>query len=784
MNNELTKSIKDFCTEHGADLVGVASPDRWSNAPIERSPKGLMPTANAVVVCGFHYLDACVELSENDDVRIPGAANANHIASAHGMWLAFKLGKYLENNGWKAMPIPVTLWWNYRVSDSAARGYASDLTHYYAAVAAGLGEIGWSNICITPQYGPRLRFISVITDAPLTADPMYDGEPLCDMCMQCARNCPIGAFDKEVDGMLTVDFGEKSFSFPNKNLWRCAAGENFNLNILADWPDRIDESVVLEYGRKAAMTDPSLRYGWKMGLCLKYCLPKFRRYYDRAYSPSPRRRRDVVADTSEEGLAEATEAMFALAERIGVDCLTIPDTAIPGRAKITPETYMPGAKSILLVGQSHPPGVVGDAGRAAGRNGLWLAKALQEQYGFNCMVESELSDEAVADAIAFDRGDCDWKFHAIITDAPFSPGATVYFLRNILPESDQASIRSGKGPVRKPRGGGDTDKIIRNVAKAAGADLIGVSPVSRLDAVDEQIERIFSDVNYFYAHENGWGPKSSLPFEMKARPVNPSIIEAGLVPKRARDYVPNAKSVIVVGLRLLSGSIENVGKPPAKKAGHYSVNTGQESLLQGAEIALKLAKILHMHGYSTAITDDLEDLASPLASTLQKNLTANRFPAIAAGLGDLGKNGLVLTPEFGSELRFTAIITDAELTYDRIYTGAELCANCGKCAEACPVHAISKRRVHSVCIDGRNFRWAETDMLRCDWAARYGLTNEEGPCYVNSANDFLPPDIITHEALTEALLSSDRIQTTEYCPIVERCFTECPANSTHPNRSS
>jgi ferredoxin len=212
------------------------------------------------------------------------------------------------------------------------------------------------------------------------------------------------------------------------------------------------------------------------------------------------------------------------------------------------------------------------------------------------------------------------------------------------------------------------------------------------------------------------------------------------------------------------------------------VSTGQESVLQGAEIALKLAKILHMHGYSAAITEDLEDMASPLASTLQKNLTANRFPAIAAGLGDLGENGLVLTPEFGSKVRFTAVITDAELVYDRIYTGDRLCARCGKCAKACPVNAISEHRAHSVRIEDRDFRWAETDMLRCDWAARYGLTNAEGPCYVNSTNNFPPPDEITPEAVTKALLSSDRIQTTEYCPIVERCFTKCPANDTRTNR--
>jgi epoxyqueuosine reductase QueG len=776
---KMTKEIKDFCIAHGADAVGVASPDRWKSAPVERSPLGLMANARAVIVCGFHYLDACVELSENDDVRIPGAANANHLASGHGMWLAFKLSKYLERAGQKAMPIPVTLWWNYRVSDSAARGYASDLTHYYAAVAAGLGEIGWSNICITPQYGPRLRFISVVTDAPLEADPLYGGEALCDRCMQCARKCPMRAFDLELDGMLTVDFGERQYSFPNKNLWRCAAGENFNLDVLADWPEKIDEAVVLEYGKRAALTDPSLRFGWKMGRCLKYCLPKSRRYYDRAYSPSPRRRRDVRADASEAGCARAAKALFALADRIGVDCLTILCKDSLDAAGARPETHLPGAKSALLVGQSRPPGAVGDAWRRAGRNALWLAKTLQEEHGFDCLVESGLTGEALAAAAGFDRGDCDWELYAVLTTLPALENSREYFYRNMLPCGAFSGISArGNAPLRRTRVTGESlNRMLREAAKEAGADMIGVSSASRLDAIDAQLARIFAARRYFYSYEKGWGPKSSLPFEMKARPTNPGIAVRELIPKRAGDYIKDAQSIVVIGLGLLDGSIENAGKPPANKAGHYAASTGQESLLQGAEIALTLAKILHMSGYRAAITDDLEDLASPLASTLQKNLTANRFPAIAAGLGELGENGLVLTPDRGARVRFTAIVTDAVLPCDALYMGEAICTGCGKCAKACPVHAISDRNFHRIEIEDRVFRWAETDLLRCDWAARYGLVSAEGPCYIGSTNDFPPPAEITPEALTDALRASDRIQTTEYCPIVERCFTECPANA-------
>ena len=42
----------------------------------------------------------------------------------------------------------------------------------HAAVRAGLGEFGLSGLVITPQYGPRVRYVSVITEAALEPDPL------------------------------------------------------------------------------------------------------------------------------------------------------------------------------------------------------------------------------------------------------------------------------------------------------------------------------------------------------------------------------------------------------------------------------------------------------------------------------------------------------------------------------------------------------------------------------------------------------------------------------------
>jgi hypothetical protein len=58
-----------------------------------------------------------------------------------------------------SIAIPQSVYWDYRPSPGAPRGYMADLTHYYAAVAAGLGEIGWHNLALTPEFGPRRAWL-------------------------------------------------------------------------------------------------------------------------------------------------------------------------------------------------------------------------------------------------------------------------------------------------------------------------------------------------------------------------------------------------------------------------------------------------------------------------------------------------------------------------------------------------------------------------------------------------------------------------------------------------
>jgi len=74
------------------------------------------------------------------------------------------------------------------------------------------------------------------------------------------------------------------------------------------------------------------------------------------------------------------------------------------------------------------------------------------------------------------------------------------------------------------------------------------------------------------------------------------------------------------------------------------------------------------------------------------NDTALSVPlAIDAGLGEMGRNGMLITERFGPRVRLCKVFTDAPLTCDEpvSFGAAERCDDCTFCADACPARAIT-----------------------------------------------------------------------------------------------
>lgn len=69
-----------------------------------------------------------------------------------------------------------------------------------------------------------------------------------------------------------------------------------------------------------------------------------------------------------------------------------------------------------------------------------------------------------------------------------------------------------------------------------------------------------------------------------------------------------------------------------------------------------------------------------------RSIVSQKHAAQAAGLGTIGRNTLLITPEFGSMVWLGAVLTEMELEPDPIRD--PLCDDCDLCVKVCPVNAL------------------------------------------------------------------------------------------------
>jgi epoxyqueuosine reductase len=78
----------------------------------------------------------------------------------------------------------------------------------------------------------------------------------------------------------------------------------------------------------------------------------------------------------------------------------------------------------------------------------------------------------------------------------------------------------------------------------------------------------------------------------------------------------------------------------------------------------------------------------------QLSLTISlKTSAVKCGLGNQGKNTLLITPKYGPRIRLIAILTTAKLDPDEPFQD-DLCGNCKECITACPTQAIEPYKIN------------------------------------------------------------------------------------------
>lgn len=229
-----TQDVKDFCLQTGADLVGIGSMDRFEGAPPEMDPRYIFPEAKAIIGLAFRIHRGCFRGIEEGTFfgAYPsmGYAGINYRDAPIALRAVCSA---LEDEGYEAVPIQNMLYLNSRnpldgtpqtVSRAVAPGRpAPDVMLHYriAAFICGMGEIGFSKIFLTPQFGPRQRFVFLLTDAPLEPDPLFAGG-LCDRCKLCVRDCTVGALSDTETVKVTV--AGRELEWAKLNELKCSSG--------------------------------------------------------------------------------------------------------------------------------------------------------------------------------------------------------------------------------------------------------------------------------------------------------------------------------------------------------------------------------------------------------------------------------------------------------------------------------------------------------------------------------------------------------------------------------
>lgn len=159
-----------------------------------------------------------------------------------------------------------------------------------------------------------------------------------------------------------------------------------------------------------------------------------------------------------------------------------------------------------------------------------------------------------------------------------------------------------------------------------------------------------------------------------------------------KDLMSSCRSVIVIGIPLPKTITDTA---PSSYYSHlYSVVNS--SLDNASE---RIALELGMLGFDAIYVprDGYKGIKGLRAC--MGSFFSHKQAAYYAGMGSYGINGLVLTEKYGPRIRFSSVLTSAEIPSDAP-SEKELCIKCGRCAENCPAKAISDGKIdRSACLD-------------------------------------------------------------------------------------
>ncbi len=202
----LTNEVITWLKTNGASIVGISNVERFEGAPKGHHPCDFVPGARSVITFGVAVLHQSLYWEKHlaNSELVPAEHRQdilqNYLFMQTGYiipntlldGMALRIANFLESQGYLSLFFPST--YSYEEDEFIQQRIPFGLglfSQRHAAVRAGLGEFGLNNVVVTPQYGPRVRLNSVITEAELTPSPLLK-EKVClgESCSLCLQDCP------------------------------------------------------------------------------------------------------------------------------------------------------------------------------------------------------------------------------------------------------------------------------------------------------------------------------------------------------------------------------------------------------------------------------------------------------------------------------------------------------------------------------------------------------------------------------------------------------------------
>lgn len=221
--------IKEKAKELGIDAIAIGNIERFDGAPYLMSPRTYFPKAKSVIAVAMRIPRGTYRgIEEGTHWHNYTFYSYQKLNTLFRPRLSYELCCFIEDHGWEAVPhFPAVAEGQGTTRGPVGEGRVpGDVACSVRIIAAGcgLGELGYSKVFLTKEFGPRVRLGLIFTDCELEPDPIMDTGDICLHCGACVRDCPGNAIPpiKNEKNRIYIQYGEeKEVWYGDVRMGRC-----------------------------------------------------------------------------------------------------------------------------------------------------------------------------------------------------------------------------------------------------------------------------------------------------------------------------------------------------------------------------------------------------------------------------------------------------------------------------------------------------------------------------------------------------------------------------------